>query len=468
MQDLYQKIPQVASLLETPKIKDYLSVFFYAEIKTVIESSLADFREKIKAEAIQEITEAMIVDDIVTRLSKKPPYALRKVINGTGTIIHTNLGRSILSKQAIENVVRVATSYSNLEYDLDQGTRGSRYDHVEHMIATLLGAESALVVNNNAAATMLAIAVFSQHKEVVISRGELVEIGGSFRIPDIIKVSGAILKEVGTTNRTHRSDYEQATTKDTAMYLKVHPSNYYVQGFTKHVSNETLVQLAQAENVTRDDKIMTMEDLGSGALIDFSRYIGLKENTVSESLKSGMDIVTFSADKLLGGPQAGIIVGKKHHIDHIKKHPLCRVLRVCKLTISALEGTLRDYYDEAFAMQSIPTLNMMMKKPSILQEKAQALSDTINQLFTKPVSHVVTVDSTVGGGALPSSQLPSYAVTIAIEGVSVTTLFNHMKAHRTPVIGLIRDAVYLLDVRTLQSGDEIEILAALGDMVTPV
>ena len=465
MQNLYQKIPQVSSLLEMTQIKSYLSVFFYAEIKMVIEESLATFRAKINAKALNDINQTMIVEDIVNRLDQKQKYTLRNVVNGTGTIVHTNLGRSLLSNQAIENVVRVSTAYSNLEYDLEKGERGSRYSHVEKMITNLVGSEAALVVNNNAAATMIAIAAFSEAKEVVISRGELVEIGGSFRIPEIIKVSGAHLKEVGTTNRTHLEDYADATSEATAMYLKIHPSNYQIQGFTKAVSNEALVALAKTQKASLNQDIITMEDLGSGALIDFSQYGGIKENTVTASLESGIDLVTFSGDKLLGGPQAGIIVGKKRLIDKIKKHPLCRALRVCKLTIAALEGTLRDYYDEAYATQSIPTLKMMLEDQTALHQKATDLVNTINTTFNHPLSYVTEVDSTIGGGALPMSKLKSYGVVLDVKEMSANTIFNHMKAHQTPIIGIIRDEHYLIDVRTLQENDTKHILEALKKFV---
>lgn len=457
MNTLYKQIPQVSKLLDDPKIFAYNCDFFHHEIKDEIEKCLDGIREKIRNQVIDELRYEDVVCDIANRLKHKSKYSLRKVVNGTGTIVHTNLGRSILSKQAIENVVNVCSSYNNLEYNLKEGCRGSRYDHVEEMIANIIGSEAALVVNNNAAATMLCVATFGEQKEVIVSRGELVEIGGSFRIPEIIEVSRAILKEVGTTNRTHSRDYENATTEKTAMYLKVHPSNYLIQGFTKQVTNDEIVSLANKKNLDRENNIITMEDLGSGVLVDFHTYGLTKENTVKESIQSGMDLVTFSGDKLLGGPQAGIIVGKKELINHIKKHPLCRALRVCKMTIAALEGTLRDYYDEQHAIQSIPTLNMILKKPAELEKIANDLSQQVNELSSTITSQVITINSTVGGGALPVSQLPSYGISLQHQTITTQGMERLMRQQVIPIIGRIISEQFVLDVRTLCDGD-IEVI----------
>lgn len=461
MNTLYKQIPQVSKLLEDPQIYFYFCEFFHEEIKAEIEKSLEELRENIRNKTITEINYDDVVLNIVNRLKQKNKYSLRKVVNGTGTIVHTNLGRSLLSKQAIDNVVTICSSYNNLEYNLEQGCRGSRYDHVEQMIANIVGSEAALVVNNNAAATMLCVGAYGENKEVVVSRGELVEIGGSFRIPEIIEVSQAILREVGTTNRTHARDYENATNEETAMYLKVHPSNYQILGFTKNVSNDEIVNLAHKMNQLRDKKIITMEDLGSGAIVDFSSYGLLKENTVKESVQSGIDLVTFSGDKLLGGPQAGIIVGKKEFIDNIKRHPLCRALRVGKMTIAALEGTLRNYYDEKQAMKTIPTLNMIFKDTDTLHKQAVELSKKINK-FESVNSEVISIDSTVGGGSLPLSKLPSYGVSIQYKNLSTTLVEKFMRDNKIPIIGRISNEKYVIDVRTLNDEDEEIIIQALN------
>ncbi len=461
MNTLYKQIPQVSKLLENPLIYAYLCEFFHEEIKMEIEKSLDELREKIRNKMTTEINYDDVVRNIVNRLKQKNKYSLRKVVNGTGTIVHTNLGRSLLSKQAIDNVVTVCSSYNNLEYNLELGCRGSRYDHVEQMIANIVGSEAALVVNNNASATMLCVATFGENKEVVVSRGELVEIGGSFRIPEIIKVSQAILKETGTTNRTHLRDYESATNEETAMYLKVHPSNYQILGFTKNVTNDEIVSLAHKMNQSRDKLIITMEDLGSGVFVDFNSYGLIKENTVKESVQSGIDLVTFSGDKLLGGPQAGIVVGKKEFIDQIKRHPLCRALRVGKMTIAALEGTLREYYEEKQAIKSIPTLNMIFKDANSLHKQATRLSKKINELSSVN-SEVISIDSTVGGGSLPLSKLPSYGVSIQYKNLSTHLVEKFMRQNKIPIIGRISNEQYVIDVRTLCDGDEDIILLALN------
>ena len=455
MNELFKQIPQVSKLLEDPQIAAFLDVFFQQEIKTEIEKSLKYFRKQIKNKMLTKLAYRDVVKNIVNRLKTKNKYSLRKVINGTGTIVHTNLGRSLLSDTCLEHVVDVCSSYNNLEYNLEYGCRGSRYEHVEEMMASIVGSESCLIVNNNAAATMLCVAEVAANKEVVVSRGELVEIGGSFRIPEIIELSGAILKEVGTTNRTHLHDYELATNDNTAMYLKVHPSNYTIQGFTKNVSNEDITTLAFKMNGNRSDKIITMEDIGSGVLIDLSAK-GLKEKTVQESLSSGIDLVTFSGDKLLGGPQAGVIVGKRYLIEKIKRHPLVRALRVGKMTIAALEATLREYFDEKNAIESIPTLKMIYKTEESLYNEAKTLSDKINNLG-KISSEVIKLDSTVGGGALPLSQLPSYGVSIAYANLSVEKIETILRKNQTPIIGRIFNNQYVLDVRTL-CGEDIDII----------
>src|SRR5690554_1190748 len=459
MNNLYKQIPQVSKLLEDPNISIFFTDLFQQEIKYEIEKVLDKLRKKIKAKEINEINYQSVVNEVIYRLKRKQKYSLRKVVNATGTIVHTNLGRSLLSKKVLEHVIDVCTSYNNLEYDIKKGCRGSRYSHIEEMMAKIVGSESCLIVNNNAAATMLCVTTFGANKEVIVSRGELVEIGGSFRIPEIIELSQAILKEVGTTNRTHFRDYQNATTENTTMYLKVHPSNYTIQGFTKNVSNEAIVSLANMMNKKRIDKIITMEDLGSGTIINLSSN-GLKEKTVKDSISSGIDLVTFSGDKLLGGPQAGIIAGKKNLIDKIKKHPLVRALRVGKMTIAALEATLREYFDEKTALSTIPTLNMINKNIDNLYITAENLSKQINNIDNLK-SEVIEIESTVGGGALPLSRLPSFGVNISANKLSVEKLEKLLRKNIVPIIGRIINNQYVLDMRTLCESDEKIIIEAL-------
>lgn len=463
MNNLYKQIPQVAKLLDDPNISSFLAEFFQQEIKNEIEHVLNNIRAKIGNKEITEVSYQNIVKEIVKRLKQKTKYSLRKVVNGTGTIVHTNLGRSLLSKQVLNHVLEVCSSYNNLEYDLIKGCRGSRYEHVEKLMANIVGSEACLIVNNNAAATLLCVATFAKEKEVIVSRGELVEIGGSFRIPEIIELSQAILKEVGTTNRTHFRDYENATTENTAMYLKVHPSNYMIQGFTKNVSNEEIVYLANKMNKNRTEKIITMEDLGSGMLINLSN-LGLKEKTVQEAVQSGIDLVTFSGDKLLGGPQAGIIVGKKRLIEKIKKHPFVRALRVGKMTLAALEATLRFYYDENLAKETIPTLQMLYRDKDYLAQYANNLKDKINEINPHIISEVIEVMSTVGGGALPLSQLPSYGIKLQIKNYSTERIETILRNNTIPIIGRIYNNQYILDCRTLCEGDEEIIIVALKNI----
>ncbi len=378
---------------------------------------------------------------------------LRNVVNGTGVVVHTNLGRSLLSPLVCENIAAIANRYSNLEFDLTEGRRGSRHSVVEDLLCELTGAEAAMAVNNNAGAVLLCLQALARDREVVVSRGELVEIGGSFRIPDVMSASGAILKEVGTTNRTHARDYETAIGENTAMLLKAHTSNFAVVGFTASVSLKELVEIGRGPGV------IVMEDLGSGSLIDLSRYGLTKEPTVGESVAAGADLVTFSGDKMLGGPQAGIIVGKKKAVDLVKKHPVARALRNDKLTLAALESTLRLYRDPAACVEHIPTLKMLTEKPETIQKRARRLQTRVRKMSLAGLTvRTMKTASRVGGGALPLQELPSYGVGVSIEGLSANAVEKAMRRLVVPVIGRIEEDVFLLDMRTI-SNDEIPLAA---------
>jgi len=386
---------------------------------------------------------------------------LRKTVNATGIVIHTNLGRSLLAETAIAHLCNVSRRYSNLEFDLAKGRRGSRYANVEDLICEISGAESAMAVNNCAGAVLLALETMAAGKKVIISRGELVEIGGSFRIPDVMAKSGGILCEVGTTNRTHLRDYENAVDDQTALLLKVHKSNYSVIGFSAEVSLKDLVALG------RKHQIPVMEDLGSGTFIDFSRYGLLKEPTVQESVSAGVDIITFSGDKLLGGPQAGLVVGKKTCVDRIKKNPITRALRIDKLTLAALESTLRLYRDEETAVQTIPTLRMMLQPIASLEEKARRLKKMLESTGCSRLT-VASLDivSRPGGGTLPLLELPSKGLGISVDGLSANAIEKSLRLSSPPIIGRIEDDRYVLDMRTLQD-DELEIIrGALETLLT--
>jgi len=390
---------------------------------------------------------------LLEAIALKTEMNLRRVINGTGVVIHTNLGRSILSSTMIDALQQAGAHYTNLEFNLTTGKRGSRYSLVEEIICDLTGAEAALVVNNNAAAVLLAIDTLASGKQVIVSRGQLVEIGGSFRIPEVIAKSGAQLIEVGATNRTHLVDYEKMINDDTALLLKVHTSNFRVIGFTAEVSAEELANLAHAHGLP------IMEDLGSGCLVDLSLFGLPPEPTVQQIIKAGIDVVTFSGDKLLGGPQAGIIAGKKEVIDRIKRNPLNRALRIDKFTLASLEVVLRNYYDLDQALSTVPTLRMLTQPTELIKKRAQRLLRRIKN--NAPSAYSINLHPTmsrVGGGAMPEHGLPSWAVAFKPESTSISALEQGLRKLSLPVIGRIEDDSFLLDMRTV-SDDEVPELA---------
>ena len=371
-------------------------------------------------------------------LKKRP--SLKKVINGTGVVIHTNLGRVPLADVAINAVCDAARNYSNLEYSLETAERGSRHSHIGLLLAKLTNSEAAIAVNNNAAAVLLALsALVSQGSEIIVSRGELVEIGGSFRIPDVCALCGGKLREVGTTNKTHLRDYENAVNENTAAILSVHPSNFSMEGFVSKPCLGELAELAKSKNIT------VIEDLGSGCL---HKIPGINERTVRESLRDGADIVTFSGDKLLGGPQAGIIAGKSVFVEKMKKHPLARVVRIDKLSLASLEATLRLYLEPETVTENVPVLGMLCMGEDALYRKAEKLKSMIGS-----GAEVVREKSRAGGGTLPGVDFITYAVEFASEAVSPTKLEECFRKSPVPIIGRIRNNKYLLDVRTIHEGD---------------
>jgi len=378
------------------------------------------------------------------------------VINATGVVLHTNLGRAPLSAEALRNLVEVAGGYSNLEFNLETGERGSRYEHVEDLLCRISGAESALVVNNNAGAVLLALNTLAEGKEVIVSRGQLVEIGGSFRIPDVMRKSGARLVEVGTTNRTHPGDYERAITAETALLLKVHASNFRILGFTAEVSLKDLVALAGARGLP------VMEDLGSGCFVDLSAYGIEHEPTVQEAVQAGADVVTFSGDKLLGGPQAGIILGKKKFIDPIKKNPLNRALRIDKLTLAGMEATLKIYLDPSRVIKALPALGMMTWPAEEVKKRAGRFRRKVGREL--PAGYQVTLredSSQVGGGALPLQALPTWVVAIRPLLLSAASLEERLRKSDPPVIARVKEEEVLLDLRTVAGEEEAALLEAV-------
>jgi len=444
-QELLRQIPKVDEFLKEPAILSLLQEHPRPIVIEAVRTAITCLRQQILEGSTVEISPEKLIEQTCFYVSKKQERHFKRIINGTGIIVHTNLGRSNLSKKAIEAVVEAAGSYSNLEYDLEQGKRGSRYSHVEGLFCELLGCESALVVNNNAAAVLLVLSALGKGKKAIVSRGELVEIGGSFRVPDVMRQGGCILREVGTTNRTHLRDYADAICEETALILKVHTSNYRIVGFT------TSVPLADLKALSVKYTIPLVEDMGSGLLIDLSKYGLSDEPTVQESLAAGVDVITLSGDKLLGGPQAGIIVGKKHYIDIMKKHPLTRALRIDKMGLAALEVTLSHYRDEEEAMTEIRTLNLISLTPDFLKAKADKLLSLLQDAFIP--AYVTEAASQVGGGALPIQELPTYCVALDVEGYSPNQIEAMLRKGMPPIIGRIMKDRYLLDVRTIDEED---------------
>ncbi len=421
-----------------------------AIVKSAIQDTLQSLRQAILAGTLRELP----VDQkawhalLNKAIQEKNLPNLKRVINGTGVVIHTNLGRSLLGPSTIKALQNAGACFTNLEFDISTGKRGSRYSLVEGIICELTGAEAALVVNNNAAAVLLSLNTLSFNKESIVSRGQLVEIGGSFRIPDVMSRSGACMVEVGATNRTHLFDYENAISAETGLLLKVHTSNFRVIGFTSEVSAEDLVALG------RKHKIAVMEDLGSGSLIDLSSYGLPREPTVQEIVKAGVDVVTFSGDKLLGGPQAGIIVGKKDIIERIKRNPMNRALRIDKFTLASLESVLREYYDFDVALQTVPTLAMLTADSTFLKKKGLRVLRRLGGAGKcKDKIILGQTISRVGGGAMPEHGLDSWALVLAPRDYSASSLESWFRSLPVPLIIRIEDEKIIIDLRTILEDD---------------
>lgn len=449
MENLFTLIPKVDEILADHRMMELLKNVPRKLIMDAIREETDWVRKEIKkgkkAEEVKRDIASLTIN-IEKKALKKYSYKLKRVINATGVVIHTNLGRSLLNEDVFENIKNTSLHYSNLEFDLDSGKRGSRYSHLEDIITRITGAESSMVVNNNAAAVLLVLSSMCKGKEVIVSRGELVEIGGSFRVPDVMEQSGGELVSVGTTNKTHIWDYEDAINENTAALLKVHTSNYRIVGFTSSVVSSELKVLKDRYNIP------LIEDLGSGVLIDLSKY-GLEyEPTVQDSLNNGVDIVTFSGDKLLGGPQAGIIVGKKEYIDKMKRNPLTRAFRVDKLTIAALESTLRVFLNEADIIEKIPTLKMITTGIDEINEKAEMLKESIVNRNLNKIKDIDVVDdfSQVGGGSLPMERLKTKCLVITIENMSIQKFESRLRYLDTPIIPRVYKERIYFDLRTIK------------------
>ena len=453
-QKLLRQIPKVDELMKQPQLQQLANTVPAQKVTEAVRQILEDLRAGILGGSIEELPAVeTLCTQVVAVANKKAEYSLRKVINATGIILHTNLGRACISDRAAAAAREIAKSYSTLEYNLEAGRRGTRYSHVEELLCKLTGAESALVVNNNAAAVLLILSDMAQGGQVITSRGELVEIGGSFRVPDIMEACGAELKEVGTTNKTHLRDYDRAITEKTRALMKVHTSNYRIVGFSETPSLPELVQLGHERGLP------VIEDLGSGCLVDLQQYGIYDEPSVQDSIRAGVDVVSFSGDKLLGGPQAGIIVGTKAIVDKLKKHPLTRAMRVDKMTLAALEATLRSY--DAGLIHEIPTLAMLSATPDQLKGKAEILCGMMKDAGI--AAEVVPTEGQVGGGSVPTQMLKSFAVAVQPAGVNLDQLETNLRLGSPAIVGRINHDRFLLDVRTLREDDFVDIVKAVAE-----
>lgn len=447
--ELLRMIPSVDKIISHPNLSHFNSKNGSDLLTGVVRSVLAHIRLEILAGNIISQSE-LILDKIVAltikKLESKLEPNLKPVINATGVVLHTNLGRAVLSNKAQDAINKVAGNYSNLEFNLNNGKRGSRYSHVEEILCELTGAEAALVVNNNAAAVLLVLSALAREGEVIVARGQLVEIGGSFRILEVMEQSGAKLVEVGATNKVYPKDYEQAITEETSMLLKVHTSNYAILGFTRDTTIQELAEIGKEHNLP------VVEDLGSGFLVELDQ-LGINTNTseptVQSSIKAGAQIVTFSGDKLLGGPQAGIIVGEKAYIEKIKKHPLTRAVRVDKFTVAALEATLKPYQENTW-MTEIPTLNMLSLGQNQIQVRSQKLAERLQRELGEAAKVTNTLGySQVGGGALPTTYLPTALIGIKSDSLKSHNILEKLRAGKPSVIARIEDDRVLIDLRTV-------------------
>jgi L-seryl-tRNA(Ser) seleniumtransferase len=463
--EILRQLPSVDEVLEQPTVKLLINSYPRQLVVDGIRSIIDNYRQhllSIPEEKLSNISVSIsqILPQIEEWLAQHYAPSLKRVINATGIVIHTNLGRSILSEEARKALNEAASFYTNLEFNLEKGIRGSRHMHVEELLVRITAAEAALVVNNNAAAVLLALSALAKGKETIVSRGQLVEIGGSFRIPDIMRQSGSTLVEVGTTNKTYISDYRAAVNENTALLLKVHPSNFRMVGFTQEVSLEELVELGCELGLP------VMEDLGSGVLVDLTEYGIAYEPTVQQSIKAGADVVTFSGDKLLGGPQAGIIVGRRRYIEVMKKHPLARALRIDKLSLAALSATLRSYLDLNRAIKENPTLYMITKPIKELKREATKIARKLAEFKKQLEVSVEREVSRAGGGSLPLADLPTYVVSIKPKALSINKLETSLRSYNPPIIVRIKEDKILIDPRTLQKGEEKIIYQAFKMLIS--
>ncbi|MEW6724423.1 MAG: L-seryl-tRNA(Sec) selenium transferase [Bacillota bacterium] len=442
-----RKLPSVSSVLEWPEIQQLMAAMPRELVVDGCRRALQGLREAIIAGENPWLTPEALRETVVNGARRLGRPRLRPVINGTGVILHTNLGRAPLAQEAVQRLQAMASGFSNLEYDLDSGGRGSRHDHASDLICRLTGAEAAMVVNNNAGAVLLALSALAAGREVIVSRGELVEIGGSFRIPEVMAQSGARLVEVGCTNKTRLDDYRRAITAETAALLKVHTSNYRIVGFTEEASLADLVTLG------REHGLPVIDDLGSGVLVDVTRFGLPAEPTVAERVRAGADLVAFSGDKLLGGPQAGLLVGRRDLIARVQRHPLARALRIDKLTLTALEATLALYLDEE-GWRRIPTLHWLSRSAAEVRRCAgELMAAVLERAEGRLRLELIDGTAEVGGGSLPTASLPTTCLAVAVDGWDCQELASRLRQTDPPVIGRIESGRFLIDLRAMGAND---------------
>ncbi len=450
-----RQIPPVNDLLRSDELLEFREILTQPFVTGIIEEVLTETRSQLsqsRTTISREKLTSTIAGEVARRVRESLQPSLRNVINASGVVLHTNLGRAPLSDAAIDQLRQVSSRYSNLEFDVEQGKRGKRDVHIGRVLRQLLGCEAAIVVNNNAAAVFLVLNTLAEGGEVVCSRGEQIEIGDSFRIPEIMVRSGAHVREVGTTNRTRIKDYEKAITDNTRLLLRVHPSNFRIIGFTETPSLSDFVELGQRRNIP------TFEDLGSGCIADLSSVGVADEPIAGDSIRAGVDIVCFSGDKLLGGPQAGIIAGKKLYIEKIRQNPLFRALRVDKLTISVLEFTLRAYLSGK--MEDVPVWRMLHASPSELKNRAESFANQVGRN-----AQTTPLKSLVGGGSAPETYMPSWGVTLNLDGISDAELERRFRNSNPPVIVRLDEGRVVLDFRTIFPAEETDLLGVIRKMM---
>lgn len=453
LQEKLRAIPGIDRLLEVAGAQADLAALPRALIVQILREAVDTVRCNIQSKQAGDCSVADILAQTRKILLQKTQAKLKRVINATGVVLHTNLGRAPLSLRAQARIAEIAAGYSNLEYDVAGGERGSRYSHIADCLCSLTGAEAVIVVNNNAAAVLLALSALASGREVIVSRGQLVEIGGSFRVPDVLRQSGATLVEVGTTNKTHLYDYEQAIGANTAAVLKVHTSNYRIVGFTSQPKAEALVEM------THNHQLPIIEDLGSGTLLSLPTD-DWHEPSVGECLAAGIDVVTFSGDKLFGGAQAGIIAGKKQYISLMEKHPLLRAVRIDKLSLAAIEGTLQDYV-LGNPLEDIPAQAMLCRPLVSLEKSARKFATELEQAVDAFEFAVIRLESQAGGGALPEVEFASYGISIKAKNMTTGALEKKLREQTPPVVARIQDDRVILDMRCLSASDTVEICGLL-------